>query len=65
MVKHEEALVGFVVSPTFMLGIWYEGDWLKERFALAQSMVRWYVEVLTWLDFAYVNKIYFPLVFYV
>ena len=28
-----------------MLGIWHRGDWLKERFGLAQSMVGWYVEV--------------------
>ena len=42
--KPEEALVGFVVSPTFMLGIWHEGDWLKERFGSNQSMFGWYVE---------------------
>ena len=28
-----------------MLGLWNEGDWLKEIFGLAQSMVKWYVEV--------------------
>jgi len=28
-----------------MLGIWNEGDWLKEIFGLAQSMVGWNVEV--------------------
>jgi len=28
-----------------MLGIWYGGDWLKEIFGLAQSMVGWYMEV--------------------
>ena len=31
-----EALVRFVlvqsIDPTFMLGIWYDGDWMKERF---------------------------------
>jgi len=45
MVKPQEALIGFVMNPTFMLGIWHEGDWLKERFGSAQSMVGWYVEV--------------------
>ena len=30
--KPEEALVGFVLSPTFMLGIWNMGDSLKEIF---------------------------------
>ncbi len=30
MVKLKEALIGSVVSPIFMLGIWNEGDWLKE-----------------------------------
>jgi len=28
-----------------MLGIWHGGEWLKERFGSAQSMVKWYVEV--------------------
>ena len=28
-----------------MLGIWHKGDWLKERFGLAMSMVGWYMEV--------------------
>ena len=32
MIKPEEALVSFVVSPTFMHGIWQGGDWLKEIF---------------------------------
>lgn len=32
--------------PTFILGIWHEGDNLKELFCLAQSMVEWYMEVL-------------------
>jgi len=44
-----EALVGLFwfnpYDPTFMLGIWNMGDWLEERFGLAQFMVRWYVEV--------------------
>ena len=44
MVNLEEALVGFVVSPIFMLGIWHEGDWMKQIFDSAQSMVGWYME---------------------
>jgi len=32
VVKLEEAQFGLVLSPTFMLGIWNKGDWLKERF---------------------------------
>jgi len=28
----QEALVGFVLSPAFMLGIWQRADWMKERF---------------------------------
>ncbi len=47
-----------------MLGIWNRDVWLKERFGSTQSMVEWYVEVLTWLDFAYVNKSYFPIMIY-
>ena len=48
-----------------MLGIWHEGDWLKERFGSAQSMVRWYAKVPELVGFAYVNKSSFPLMFYV
>jgi len=33
-----------------MLGIWHEGDWLKEIFGSAMSMVRWYVEVPNIVD---------------
>ncbi len=44
-VNTEESLIGFVMSPTFMLGIWHGGDWLKERFGSTQSMFGWYVEV--------------------
>ena len=44
-VKLEETWISFFVSPTFMFGIWHEGDWLKEIFGSAQSMVGWYVEV--------------------
>ena len=40
----EEALIGSIVSPILMLGICHRGDWLKEIFGLAQSMVGWYVE---------------------
>ena len=40
----------YPIDPTFMLGIWHEGDWLKERFGLAQSMVRLYVEVSDLVD---------------
>ena len=47
----EEALVGFFVSPTFMLGVWHKGDWLKQIFGLAQSMVGWYMEVLDLVHF--------------
>jgi len=32
-VKPEKALVGFVVSPTFIFGIWHMCDWMKERFS--------------------------------
>ena len=46
-----------------MLEIWCEGDSLKERFGSAQPMVRWYVEVIDLVGFAYVNKSLFPLVF--
>ena len=35
----------FVVRLTFMVGTWHRGDWLKERFGSAQSMVGWYMEV--------------------
>jgi len=41
----------FVVSPTFMLGIYHNCDWMKERFGLAQSMVDWYMEVLDLVRF--------------
>jgi len=34
-----------------MLGIWHEGDWLKEIFALAESMVGQYVEVFDLVGF--------------
>jgi len=64
-INPEEALVGFVMSPTFMLRIWHGGDWLKKIFGSSQSMVGWYVAVPNLVGFAYVNKIYFPLVFYV
>ena len=46
MINLKEALVGFVMNPTFMLGIWHGDDWIKERFGSTQSMVGWYVEVL-------------------
>jgi len=36
-----------------MLGIWHEGDWMKERFSSAQSMVGWYVKVPDLVGFAY------------
>jgi len=36
-----------------MLRIWYEGDWLKERFGLAMSMAGRYVEVLNLVGFSY------------
>ena len=35
----------FIHDTPFMLGIWHEADWLKERFGLSISMVEWYVEV--------------------
>ena len=38
-------MVSFVVSATFMLGIWNDGDWLKEIFGSTKSMVRQYMEV--------------------
>ena len=51
MVKLDEALVGFVMSPTFMPGIWHGGDWLKEIFGSTQSMVGWFMEVLGLVGF--------------
>lgn len=47
-----------------MHGIGHESDCLKEIFGSIQSMVGWYVEVPIWMDFAYVNKSSFPLVFH-
>jgi len=41
----EEALAVFVVSPTFMLGIWHGANWMKEIFGSAQSRVGWFMEV--------------------
>jgi len=61
-VKPEEALVGFIVSPTSILGIWHGGNWLKEIFGSDQSMVGWYVEVPSLVGFACVNTSSFPLV---
>ena len=61
--KVEEALVLFVMSPTLIFGIWHGGDFLKEIFRSVQSMVEWYMEVANLVAFAYVNNIYFPLVF--
>lgn len=62
-INSKEALVDFVVSPTFMLGIWHGGDWLKEDLVPPNlwSGVTW--KSLTCLAFAYVNKSYFPLYF--
>ena len=39
-----------------MLGIWCGGDWLKERFGSAQSMVGWYMKVPELAGFSYANK---------
>jgi len=36
-----------------MLGLWHRGDWLKERFGSAMSMVGWYMEVLNLVGFVY------------
>lgn len=33
------------MNTTFTIGIWHEGDWMKEIFGSTQSMVDWYVEV--------------------
>jgi len=48
-------VLGLVVllDPTFMFGIWHGGDWLKERFGSAMSMVGWYMEVLKLVGFTY------------
>ena len=35
----------YPMNPTFMLGIWHMGDWLKQIFGSVQSMLRWYVKV--------------------
>ena len=51
VVKPMETWIGFCCESQFMLGIWHEGDWLKERFGSAQSMVKWYVEVLELVGF--------------
>ena len=40
------------------------GDWLKEIFDSTHSMVGWYVEVPDLVWFSYVNRSFFPLVFY-
>jgi len=63
-INPKESLVDFVGSPTFMVGIWHEGDWLKERLGSVQYMVRWYVEVSNVVGFFICNKIFFPLVFH-
>lgn len=34
-VKLEEIWFGLVLSPTFMLGLWHEADWIKEIFGSA------------------------------
>jgi len=39
-----------------MFGIWNGGDWLKEIFGSAQSMVKWFMEVPDLLAYAYINK---------
>ena len=50
-------ILGLVVlwDPTFMLGIWNGGDWLKERFGSTMSMVGW-VEVPNLVGFPKINK---------
>jgi len=47
-----------------MLGIWNKVVWLNERFPSMQSMVRLYMEFPDLVGFAYVNNIYFPLIFH-
>lgn len=49
MVFPLEALVGYLlvssIKSHIMVGIWLEGDWLKEIFSSAQSTIGWYMEV--------------------
>ena len=65
VVKSEEIWFGLVMSPTFMLGIWHGGDWLKETFGSANiwSSNSW--KPHTWFSFSFINKSSFSLVFHV
>ena len=56
-------LVGCIVSPTFMLGIWHEGDWLKrdlsqpiyDRVECGSPITGWFI--------ASINEKIIPLIF--
>lgn len=63
-VKLEETWFGLVLSHTFMPGIWHRGDLLRERFGLANLWLggSWFM-VHTCLDFSFINKISFSLIF--
>jgi len=57
MVKPKEALVTFIVSPTFMLRIWHKCSWLKERFGSPNLWSGGSWKSLVWLAYEFINKI--------
>jgi len=48
-----------------MLGIWHEGDWMKEIFGLANLWLGGLWKSHTSLDFAFINNSFFSLVSHV
>ena len=56
MKNTKEALIGIVVSPTFMIGIWHECDWLKKDLVQPNLRSGGSGKSLTWLDYAYINN---------
>jgi len=65
MVNPKGALIRFVASPTFMLGIWHRDDWMKEIFVSSNLWSGGTWKSLAWLHFSYLYKSSFPLVYYV
>ena len=63
-VKPDETYFGLVLSPTFMLGIWHRGDWMKEIFGSALSMVGWYMEVPILVGILILIRTIFPILIY-
>lgn len=51
MVKHEEALIGSIVIPTLIPRIWHRGKLVERRISFSQSIVKWYMEVLSLVAF--------------